>query len=40
MSCYVLTPRRAALEDLAALVLDEADRLLELGFADEARALL
>jgi superfamily II DNA/RNA helicase len=26
-----------ALEDLAALVLDEADRLLELGFANEVR---
>jgi superfamily II DNA/RNA helicase len=28
---------RAGLDDLAALVLDEADRLLELGFAEEAR---
>ena len=35
---HLRNTQAVGLEDLQALVLDEADRLLEMGFAEEARA--
>lgn len=34
-----LRPQSVGLEDLSVLVLDEADRLLEMGFKEEVRGL-
>lgn len=34
---HVRNTQSVGLEDLQALILDEADRLLEMGFADEVR---
>lgn len=35
---HLRNTQSVGLEDLAVLVLDEADRLLEMGFAEEVRA--
>ena len=37
---HLRNTQAVGLEDLQALVLDEADRLLEMGFAEEARSAL